>query len=57
MRSKRSKCNGRQPGKDSRSVVDRQVLRLAAALEAIAAMDALPLVSAPSRKRRRRCAT
>jgi hypothetical protein len=56
MRRKRSKGNSRKPGKDSPLVVDQEVVRLAAALEAIAAMDALPRV--PSHRRRRRaCAT
>jgi len=57
MRSKRRKSNDRKPGKDSMPLADPEVVRLAAALEAIAAMDALPLVSAPPRRRRRRCAT
>jgi hypothetical protein len=57
MRKKRIRCNGCKPGKNSRPVLDAQVVRLAAALEAIAAMDALPLASAPPGKRRRRCAT
>jgi hypothetical protein len=56
MRSKRMRRNGRKPG--GSQPVDREISRLAAALEAIAAMDALPLASAPQRnKRRRGCAT
>jgi hypothetical protein len=52
MRRKRSKRNDRKP------VPDLSILELAAALEAIAAMEALPLASsAPPRRRRRRCAT
>jgi hypothetical protein len=58
MRSKRSKGNDRKPVKRSTPVVDPSVARLAAVLEQIAAMDALPLgSSAPPRRRRRRCAT
>ena len=58
MRRQRSKGNDRKPGKNSPSVLDREVVRLAAALEAIAAMQALPLASTPPpRKRRRQCAT
>jgi hypothetical protein len=58
MRRKRSKGNDRKPGKGDRPALDREVARLAAALAAIAAMEALPLgSSAPPRRRRRRCAT
>jgi len=58
MRRKRSKGNDRKPEKSRTPAVDPSVARLAAALEAIAAMDALPLASsAPPRRRRRRCAT
>lgn len=58
MRRKRNKGNGRKPEKDSPSEWDREVVRLAAVLEAIAAMDALPLAPAPlPRRSRRRCAT
>jgi len=58
MGRKRSTGNSRKPGKGSRPVVDREIVRLAAALEAIAAMDSLPLIPfPPHHKRRRRCAT
>jgi len=58
MRRKRSRGNDRKPEKGSTPAVDPSVARLAAVLEQIAAMDALPLApSAPPRRRRRRCAT
>jgi hypothetical protein len=49
--------HNRKPAKDGMPVLDPSLEKLAAALEAIAAMDALPLASAPTRRRRRRCAT
>jgi len=58
MCKKPSKRNDRKPAKGSTPAVDPSVARLAAVLEQIAAMDALPLASsAPPRRRRRRCAT
>ena len=58
MRRKRSTSKSRKPGKDSTPPVDPSVARLAALLEQIATMDALPVApSAPPRRRRRRCAT
>jgi hypothetical protein len=60
MRRKRSSKqhhNGK-PVRDGLPVLDPSLERLATVLEAIAAMDALPLApSAPPRRRRRRCAT
>jgi hypothetical protein len=58
MRRKRSTSKSGKPGKDSTPAMDPSVARLAAVLQQIATMDALPLASsAPPRKRRRRCAT
>jgi hypothetical protein len=58
MRRKRSKRNDRKPGNGSTPMFDGEVVRLAAVLERIAAMDALPFApSVPPRRRRRRCAT
>jgi hypothetical protein len=43
---------------DGKPRLDPSIVELAAVLEEIAAMDALPLASsAPPRRRRRRCAT
>ena len=54
MRRKRSTGKNRKPGNGSRPALDPEVVRLAAALEAIAAMDALPRVPpVPLRPRRR----
>jgi hypothetical protein len=57
MTRKRSKRNCSKPGRDSAPGVDPSVARLAAVPEQIATMEALPLVSAPPHRRRRRCAT
>jgi hypothetical protein len=58
MRRKRSKRHNGKLVKDGLPVLDPSLEDLAAVLEAIAAMDALPLVpSHPTRRRRRRCAT
>jgi hypothetical protein len=59
MHAKRNKQHhNRKPAKDGMPVLDPSLEKLAAALEAIAAMDALPLASSPPpRRRRRRCAT
>ncbi len=47
-----------KPAEDGLPVLDPSLENLAAVLEAIAAMDALPLASSPlPRRRRRRCAT
>lgn len=49
--------NGK-PAKDGVPVLDPSLEDMATALEAIAAMDALPLApSPPPRRRRRRCAS
>ncbi len=58
MRRKRSKRYNGKPAKDGLPVLDPSTVELAAVLEQIAAMDALPLApSPPPRRRRRRCAT
>lgn len=58
MARKRIKRHNGKLVKDGMPVVDPSLENLAAVLEAIAAMDALPLVpSPPPRRRRRRCAT
>ena len=58
MRRNRSKNNNRKPRNDSRLLPDQELVRLAAVLEAIAAMEALPLApSARPRKGKRRCVT
>jgi hypothetical protein len=55
---RRSKRYNDKPAKDGMPVLDPSLENLAAALEQIAAMDALPLASwPPPRRRRRRCAT
>ncbi len=58
MRRKRSKRDTGKPVKNGVPVLDPSFENLATALEAIAAMDALPLAPSPRpRRRRRRCAT
>jgi len=58
MRRKPIKRHHGKPAKDGLPVLDPSLEDLAAALEAIAGMDALPLVpSRPPRRKRRRCAT
>ena len=58
MRRKPIKHHNGKPVKDVAPVLDPSLENLAAVLEAIAAMDALPLASSPRpRRRRRRCAT
>ena len=57
MRRKRSRGNDRKPV-NGKPVLDPSLEKLAAVLQQIATMDALPLApSAPPRRRRRRCAT
>jgi hypothetical protein len=58
MRRKRSKRNNQKPVEGGTPSLDASTLKLAAMLEQIAAMDALPLASSPPpRRRRRQCAT
>jgi hypothetical protein len=58
MRTKRIKPHDSKPVKDVAPVLDPLLEKLAAVLEQIAAMDALPLASSPRpRKGKRRCAT
>ena len=58
MRRKRIKRHDGKPVKDAAPVLDPSLENLAAVLEQIAAMDALPLAPSPRpRRRRRRCAT
>jgi hypothetical protein len=58
MPRKRIKRHNGKPVKDGLPVFDPALVRLAAVLEQIASMDALPLApSPPPRRRRRRCAT
>jgi hypothetical protein len=58
MRKKRITRHNRKPVKDVAPVLDPSLENLAAVLEQIAGMDALPLApSPPPRRRRRRCAT
>ena len=58
MRRKRIKRHNGKPVKDVAPVLDPSLESLAAVLEQIAGMDALPLASSPPpRRRRRRCAT
>jgi len=58
MRRKRIKGHNDQPVKDAAPVLCPSLENLAAVLEQIAGMDALPLApSPPPRRRRRRCAT
>jgi hypothetical protein len=58
MRRKRIKRHNGKPAKDVAPVLDPSLEKLAAVLEEIARMDALPLASSPPpRRRRRRCAT
>jgi len=54
---RRQRIKKRTTRHDGKPRLDPSMVELAAALEAIAAMDALPLASAPPRRRRRRCAT
>jgi hypothetical protein len=54
MRRKRSTGKSRKPGKGDPRAIDPSVARLAAVLEAIAAMDALPRVASSPNQRRRR---
>jgi len=58
MRRKRITRHHGKPVKDVAPVLDPPLEKLAALLEEIAAMDALPLASSPRpRKGKRRCAT
>ena len=58
MRRKRSKRNERKPLKGGTPMLDPSTVELAAVLEQIAAMEALPLAASPRpRKGKRRCAT
>jgi hypothetical protein len=58
MRKKRITRHNGKPVKDAAPVLDPSLENLAAVLEQIAGMDALPLASTPPpRRRRRRCAT
>ena len=58
MRRKRSKRDNGKPVKDSLPVLDPSLENLAAVLEQIARMNALPLASSPRpRQGKRRCAT
>ncbi len=58
MPRKRIKGHNSKPVKDAAPVLDPSLENLAAVLEQIAQMDALPLApSLASRRRRRRCAT
>ena len=58
MRRKPIKPHNGKPVNDDAPVLDPSLVRLAAVLEQIAAMDALPLASSPRpRKGKRRCAT
>jgi len=58
MRRKPIKRRNGKPAKDAAPVLDPSLENLAAVLEQIARMDALPLASSPPpRRRRRRCAT
>jgi hypothetical protein len=58
MRRKPIKRHHGKPAKDVAPVLDPSLESLAAVLEQIAGMDALPLASSPrSRKGKRRCAT
>ena len=58
MRRKPIKAHNGKPVKDAAPVLDPSLQNLAAVLEQIAGMDALPLASSPPpRRRRRRCAT
>jgi hypothetical protein len=58
MRRKPIKRHHGKPAKGGLPVLDPSLENLAMVLEAIAAMDALPLASSPPpRRRRRRCAT
>src|ERR1700681_1209790 len=58
MRRKRITRHNGKSVKDVAPVLDPSLVRMAAVLEAIASMDALPLASTPPpRRRRRRCAT
>jgi len=57
MRRKRIKRLNSKPATDAAPVLHPSVEHLAAMLEEIARMDALPLASSPPpRRRRRRCA-
>jgi len=58
MCKKRITRHNGKPAKDATPVMDPSLENLAAVLEQIAVMDALPLAfSPPPRRRRRRCAT
>jgi hypothetical protein len=58
MPRKRIKAHNGKPAKDVAPVLDASLEKLAAVLEQIAGMDALPLASSPRpRRTRRRCAT
>jgi len=58
MPRKRIKRDKGKPVKDAAPVLDPSLENLAAVLEQIAQMDALPLASSPPpRTRRRRCVT
>ena len=58
MHRKRIKRYNGQPVKDAAPVMDPSLENLAAVLEAIAGMDALPLASSPRpRKGKHQCAT
>src|SRR6266852_1703195 len=54
MRRKPIKAHNGKPVKDAAPVMDPSLENLAAVLEQIARMDALPLASSPRRRRRRR---
>ena len=58
MRKKRIKSHNSKPVKDAAPVLDPSLENLAAVLEQIAGMDALPLASSPRpRKGKHQCAT
>jgi hypothetical protein len=57
MRRKRIKPCAKTRAKGGGLTADTELVRLAAVLVQIAAMDALPLASSPPRQRKHRCAT
>jgi hypothetical protein len=57
MRRKRIKRHDGKPIKDAQPVADPELVRLAAVLEQIAGMDALPQVPSHRPSKRKPCAT
>jgi hypothetical protein len=57
MHRKRIKRHNDKPIKDAQPVADPELVRLAAVLEQIAAMDTLPQVPSHRSRKRKPCAT